>query len=153
MARNIQFVENIKNRYVYIIDDIKVDLIKSTTEKEVFETISYIEYILKNKVDLRNENLKTSLRNFMIIGYLFYREELSEYLIFYIEKLILETNKKKLTEVLVLRYVFNFNHSITEVQYTIHASTDELQLGYNNKMKYFRFSFLKSTLFFKMYSI
>lgn len=129
-SHKIKFIEFRNYRYVYLIDDKEIDLKEKLSDNDISQRLSFINYSLKSMVDFRKSGINIQLREFIIFGYIFFKEELSLYFIYYIEKLILNCNKKKLTEVLILKYIFNAK--ISEVQYTIHSSTDKSIQKYND---------------------
>ena len=131
----VQFIEFINCQYIYLIDEMEVNIKEHLSGKDILQSLHFVEESLRNKVDFREGNLDIPLRDFMLFGYLFFREELSEYLVYYIEKLILDCDKKKLTEMLILRYIFNAKSG--DAQNTIHSSTDKSKQKYNDKIKQF----------------
>ena len=141
MNPKVKFIEFRNYRYIYQIDDIEVDLKENLSEDEIIQRLSFVKINLENKVDFRKGNINMRLRDFMLFGYLFFRKQLSEYLTYYIEELILHCNNKRITEVLVLKYIFNSNSS--EVQYTLHTSTDKSNQKYNNIL----FEFVREHIF------
>lgn len=131
----VRFIEPRNNRYIYEIDGVEVDLKENLAECEVIQRIYLISNSLKNKDDFRQGNIGMPLRDFILLGYLFLKEDMSEYFVHYIMKLILNCNKKKLTGVLILKYIFNA--SMGEIQYTIHSSTDKSRQKYNDRLMEF----------------
>lgn len=136
MINDIKFIKNINSRKVFCINGITLDFIKIKDEIEAKKAIELINKILEDKINLKQYSLEISVRDFMLIGYFFYNKKLEDYLIYYIQILILESNKKSISKLLVLKNVFNLKY-VTEAQYTIHESTEVLKLGYNEKIKQF----------------
>ena len=135
MNPKVEFIEFRNYRYIYLIDDVEVDLKENLSEYEILQRLFFVNNSLKSKVDFREGNIDIPLRDFMLFGYLFFRKQISEYFQYYIEKLILDYGKKRITEVLVQKYIFN--SSITEVQYTLHITTDKSNQKYNDMIRGF----------------
>lgn len=136
MINDISFIKKMNSRKVFSINGITIDFISIEDEKGVENSLKLVKRILVEKTELRNDSLEISVRDFMIIGYFFYNKRLSYYLDYYIEKLILNLENKRISEIRVLKYIFNLRN-MTEVQYAIHESTEVLKLGYNTKIKEF----------------
>lgn len=109
---------------------------KINDEIEVKNAMELVDKILGDKIDLSNYSLEISVRDVMIIGYFFYNKKLEDYLAHYIQILILKTNKKLISEFFILNSIFNLEYT-TEVQCTIHDSTEVLNLGHNQEVKVF----------------
>lgn len=131
----IKYIGEDRNNYYYDIDGYVINFNKKMNENEIKNLVEYVYDSLINFKDFREEGLIVPLRNFMIIGYLFFKDELFKYLISFMEDLIFTTDSKKISEMLILRYVFN--SSQTQCQYAIHASNDRSEFNYNQKIKEF----------------
>lgn len=129
----VKFVEQIWSRGLYIINGIQLEMREIIDEYYMSDKIKNIGNALIDFKDFRKSGLSIPVRDFMLIGYLFFNKELQKYLLFYIKELILNNDKNKITEVLILKYIFNT--SMTEVQYTIHSSQDTSSERYNDKLK------------------
>ena len=136
MINNISFIKNINSRKVFCVNGITIDFMKINDEIEVKNAMELVDKILGDKIDLSNYSLGISVRDFMLIGYFFYNKKLEDYLAHYIQILILKTNKKLISEFFILNSIFNLKYT-TEVQCTIHDSTEVLNLGHNQEVKVF----------------
>lgn len=135
MAYRIKFIKKDFNRYIYKINDIEVDFIQEMTEDEVKKKIDYVNKHLKSFTCFVCDKLNMPLRDFLLIGYLFFKDDLSEYLITYIEKLIIHNGRKSVSIISILKYIFN--ERIGAIEYSIHESTDKSAQGYNKKINQF----------------
>lgn len=111
VSHKVKFLEKRTNRYLYEINGVEVDISEKLSENDISKMLLYIQDCLLNMVDLRKSSIDIHLKYFMLFGYLCFNNDLTVFIDYYIEDLILNHKTKKVKSLFekIVRKLDNIN--------------------------------------------